>query len=126
MSALEVGNKLVQFCKEGKNLESIKTLYADDVQSIEAAAPPAGGERITKGKEGVIGKNQWWVDNHEVHESIIEGPFPHGEDKFAVIFKYDVTSKPMGGQRFKMEEVGVFHLNGDGKVAKEEFFYTMG
>lgn len=126
MSALEVGKKLVQLCKEGKNIESIQTLYADDVQSVEAAAPPSGGERITKGKQGVIGKNQWWVDNHEIHEAVVEGPFPHGEDKFAVIFKYDITSKPMGGQRMKMEEVGVFHLDGDGKVAKEEFFYTMG
>lgn len=125
MSALEVGKKLVQFCKEGKNLESINTLYADDVESIEAAAPPAGGERITKGKEGVIGKNQWWTENHEVHEGSVEGPFPHGEDKFAVIFKYDITNKP-SGQRMKLEEVGVFHLNGDGKVQKEEFFYSMG
>ncbi len=125
MSALEVGKKLVQFCKEGKNLESINTLYADDVESIEAAAPPAGGERITKGKEGVIGKNQWWTENHEVHEGSVEGPFPHGEDKFAVIFKYDITNKP-SGQRMKLEEVGVFHLNGDGKVQREEFFYSMG
>ena len=124
MSALEVGKKLVQFCKEGKNLESISTLYAKDVESIEAMAPP-GGERIAKGIDAVKGKNQWWTENHEVHEGSVEGPFPHGDDKFAVIFKYDITNKP-SGQRMKLEEVGVFHLNGDGKVAKEEFFYTMG
>ena len=124
MSALEVGKKLVQFCKEGKNLESISTLYAEDVQSIEAMAGP-DGERVVKGIEGVKGKNKWWTENHEVHEGSVEGPFPHGEDKFAVIFKYDITNKP-SGQRMKLEEVAVFHLNGDGKVQKEEFFYTMG
>ena len=125
MSAKEIGEKLVAFCREGKNLESINTLYADDVESVEASAPPAGGDRVTKGKEGVIGKNQWWTENHEVHEASVEGPFPHGDDKFAVIFRYDITSKPMGGARLKMEEVGVFHVK-DGKIAREEFFYSMG
>ena len=124
MSALEVGKKLVQFCKEGKNLDSINTLYADDVVSIEAAEMQAG-ERVAKGIEAVRGKNQWWMDNHEIHEATVAGPFPHGDDKFAVIFKYDITNKP-SSQRMKMEEVGVFHLNADGKVAKEEFFYAMG
>ncbi|MEM9071882.1 MAG: nuclear transport factor 2 family protein, partial [Myxococcota bacterium] len=118
MSALEIGKKLVQFCKEGKNLESINTLYAEDVESVEAAAPPEG-ERAVKGIEAVRGKNQWWIENHEVHEASVEGPFPHGDEKFAVIFKFDVTNKP-SGQRMKMEEVGVFTLK-DGKVAKEEF-----
>jgi len=28
MNAHEIGKKLVQFCKEGKNLESINTLYS--------------------------------------------------------------------------------------------------
>jgi hypothetical protein len=36
MSAQDTGKKLVAFCKAGQNIESVKTLYADDVQSIEA------------------------------------------------------------------------------------------
>jgi ketosteroid isomerase-like protein len=124
MSAKEIGQKLVALCKEGKNLECINTYYADDVQSIEAATPPAGGERVTSGIEGVRGKNQWWSENHEIHSAAVHGPYPHGDDRFAVRFEYDITNKP-SGMRMQMDEVGVFTV-ADGKIVKEEFFYDMG
>ncbi len=122
MNAKEIGEKLVALCREGRNMEAINELYADDIVSVEAAAPPEG-DRTASGKEAVKGKNQWWVENHEVHSAHVGGPFPHGEDRFAVHFRYDVTSKPMG-QRFEMEEMGLFTVK-DGKVVKEEFFYSM-
>lgn len=122
MNAKEVGEKLVSLCKEGKNVESINTLYADDVVSVEAGVPP-GQDTKTEGREGVLGKNKWWFDNHEVHSAEVEGPFPHG-DRFAVIFRYDITQKA-SGQRVKMDEVALFTV-ADGKVKKEEFFYSMG
>lgn len=124
MSAKEIGQKMVALCKEGKNLESINTLYAENIVSVEAAAPPQGGERITEGLEGVRGKNQWWSENHEIHSAKVSGPYPHGEDKFAVRFEYDITNKP-SGMRMQMDEVGVFTVK-DGKVIREEFFYDMG
>lgn len=124
MSAKEIGNKLVAFCNEGKNLESINTLYAENIESIEAGTPPGGRDRTTKGIEGVRGKNQWWTENHEVHSSEVHGPYPHGDDKFAVRFVYDVTNKP-SGHRMKMDEVGVFTVAND-KVIREEYFYDMG
>lgn len=124
MSAKEIGQKMVALCKEGKNLESINTLYAENIVSVEAAAPPQGGERITEGLEGVRGKNQWRSENHEIHSAKVSGPYPHGEDKFAVRFEYDITNKP-SGMRMQMDEVGVFTVK-DGKVIREEFFYDMG
>ena len=124
MSAQEIGQKLVAFCKEGQNLESINTLYAPNVVSIEAAAPPGGGERVTEGIEGVRGKNQWWVEHPEIHSAFVHGPYPHGDDRFAVRFQYDITHKP-SGMRMQMDEVGVFTVK-DGKVVREEFFYDMG
>ena len=123
MSAMEIGTKLVEYCREGRNLEAINEFYADSVISVEAAEPPEGGERTMQGIEAVRGKNQWWFDNHDLHESSVTGPFPHGDDKFAVIFDFDVTNKP-SGQRFVMQEVGIFTLEG-GKIAKEEFYYAM-
>lgn len=123
MDINEIGTKLVAFCKEGKNLESVQTLYADDVVSVEAGPPPSGGEQTTTGKDAVLGKGKWWTENHEIHSGEVEGPFPHGDDRFAVIFRYDVTNKP-SKMRFKMNEVGVFTC-ADGKVKKEEFFYSM-
>ena len=123
MSVIEIANQLVAFCKEGKNVEAINTLYADDVESIEAADPPEG-ERTTKGIEAVRGKNQWWNENHEIHESSVKGPWPHGDDRFAIHFFFDVTNKP-SSQRYKMEEIGVYTV-ANGKVIREEFFYSMG
>ena len=73
MNTLEVANKLVELCKQGKNDEAIKTLYGDDVVSVEAGAPP-GQAAETVGKVGVVGKSKWWADNHEVHDAKVDGP----------------------------------------------------
>ncbi len=107
----------------GQFMDAIKTLYADDVVSVEAMAPPTGGDREMKGLEAVIGKSQWWEANHEVHSANVSGPLVAG-NHFAVTFKMDVTSKPMGGARFTMEEVAVYTVK-DGKITREEFFYSM-
>jgi ketosteroid isomerase-like protein len=123
MSAREVGKKLVAFCKAGQNVESIKTLYADDVESIEAAAPP-GSSGVTRGKAAVLDANVKWLEAHEIHSAATEGPYPHGKDRFAVIFRYDVTNRA-SGQRMKLDEVALYTLASD-KVVKEEFFYDVG
>ncbi len=79
-----------------------------------------------QGLEAVKGKTDWWEQNHEVHGSEIDGPWPHG-DRFIVRFKIDVTAKagPMAGQRFTMDEAGLYTVK-NGKVSQEEFFYSMG
>lgn len=121
MDVKQFGEKLVGACREGKNSEFIQAHYHDDIESVEASDPP-GGQRVTKGKSAVLEKNQWWVDNHEIHRAEAEGPFPHGDDRFAVVFDYDVTFKPKN-QRMTMKEVAVFEVK-DSKVTREEFFYT--
>ncbi len=123
MSAQEIGQTLVDLCREGRNLEAVDRLYAADVVSVEAMAPPDGGERTSRGIDAVRGKNQWWIENHEVHGASVAGPFPHGDDRFCVHFAFDVTFKP-SGQRFQMEEVALYTLE-DGRVTREEFFYSM-
>lgn len=122
MSALEIGKKMVALCRQGKNLESVDTLYGENVESIEAVAMP-GMDRVAKGIEAVRGKNTWWVDNHEVHSHESEGPYPHGEGRFAVHFRYDVTNKP-SGNRMQLDEIGLYTVE-DGKIVREEFFYEM-
>jgi ketosteroid isomerase-like protein len=123
MQINEIGRRLVELCKQGKNLESIDTLYAQDVESIEASKP-AQGERVTRGIEAVRSNNIHWLEHNEIHEASCEGPYPHGDDRFAVRFAYDVTNKP-SGQRMKMDEVAVFTVAA-GKIVREEFFYQMG
>lgn len=121
MSALEIGQRLVALCKEGRNLDAIDELYADDVVSVEATTPPEG-ERVSTGIDAVRGKSQWWVENHEIHSASVGGPFPHGDDRFCVLFNFDITHKP-SGQRTQMEEVGLYTIV-DGKISREEFFYS--
>jgi ketosteroid isomerase-like protein len=121
MTTQEVANKLVKLCSEGKFDEATKTLYSQDIVSVEAGAPP-GGSRETKGFDAVVTKGEWWISNHEVHSATVEGPLVAGSH-FAVVFKLDVTFKPEG-RRFQMEEIGVYKV-ADGKVVYEEFFYNM-
>ena len=121
MTTQEIGTQLIALCREGKNIEAINTFYADDVVSVEAGGPP-GMDRTTHGKAGVIGKNQWWVENHEIHGASSEGPFPH-DDRFAVRWTYYVTHKP-NGQLCTRNAVALYTVK-DGKIGREEFFDAM-
>lgn len=122
MTTMDVGKKLVELCKLGKNDEAIEQLYSEDIVSVEAGAPP-GKDPTTRGLEGVKGKSAWWNDNHTIHSATVDGPFPNG-DRFAVRFVYDITFKPEN-KRFTMEEVALYTVAND-KIVKEEFFYSMG
>jgi len=97
-------------------------LYSPDIVSVEPVAMP-GMDQIQRGVAKIKGKNQWWADNHTIHGATVDGPYPHG-DRFVVHFKYDVTPKQTG-KRMTMDEVGLFTVQ-NGKVVKEEFFYSMG
>ncbi len=118
-TALEIGTALVNFCREGKNGQAIETLYSVDIKSIEAGSM-GGRPRETEGREGVLAKSKWWSENHTIHSATIDGPFPF-DDKFAAVFKYDVTQKA-SAKRFNMEEVAFFYVQ-NGKIVREEFFY---
>jgi ketosteroid isomerase-like protein len=122
MNTLEIGKKLVELCRAGKNEEAVNTLFSADIVSVEAGGPP-GQDTTTKGIAGVLGKGKWWMDNHIVHDAKAEGPWPHG-DRFIVRFTYDVTFKPEN-KRFVMDEAALYTV-ANGKVVKEEFFYSMG
>jgi ketosteroid isomerase-like protein len=122
MSTLDIARKLVDLCRQGKNLEALNTLYATDAVSVEAAAPP-GSEREARGLDAIRAKGAWWVANHDIHSASITGPWPH-DDRFIVGFQYDVTHKP-SGRRVKMDEVGLFQVK-NGKIVRDEYFYDMG
>ena len=122
MTALEIGKKLVELCQKGQNLTAIETLYSPNIVSVEARDMP-GMPAEMRGMEAIVGKNKWWLDNHEVHSASCEGPFPHG-NRFAVRFNYDVTNKP-AQKRMKMDEVALYTVEND-KIVREEFFYVTG
>ena len=122
MTTQEIGDKLVALCKQGKNLEAIESLYSSDIVSVEAGTMPNMAQ-TQNGIEAIKGKNKWWSENHEVHGGEVNGPYPNG-DQFIVHFKFDVTPKH-SGQRMTMEEMGLYTVK-DGKITREEFFYSMG
>lgn len=121
MSTLDVAKRYVELVKEHKNEECLRELFAPDAVSVEAGGPP-GKDRASRGLDAIREKSKWWADNHVVHNSTVDGPYPN-EDRFAVRFSFEVTFKPEN-RRFTMNEIGLFTVK-DGKIAKEEFFYTM-
>ena len=121
MSAMEIGKELVALCQQGKNLEAIEKFYSPNIVSVEAFSMP-GMDQAQTGIEAIKAKNKWWSENHEVHAAEIRGPFPNG-DRFALLLSYDVTPTH-SGQRMTMEEVGLYTVE-NGKVIKEEFFFSM-
>jgi ketosteroid isomerase-like protein len=121
MTTIEVANKLVEMCKQGKNREA-KSLYAEDAVSVEAFAPP-GMDRVSRGLAAIRAKGEWWNANHEIHSATVAGPWPL-DDKFIVGFKFEVTHKP-SGRRMTMEEMGLYSVE-NGKIVREEYFYNAG
>ncbi len=122
--AAEIATRLVSLCNDGKGTEAVNTLYGDNIVSIEAQGSDEMPARM-EGIEAIKGKNQWWYDNHEIHEMKATGPFlGHNPEQFSVLFDLDVTNKP-SGQRMKMSEVALYTVK-DGKIVQEEFQYGIG
>ncbi len=118
---VEIGKKLVDYCKQNENLKAIDELYAKEIVSLESMPSSEGTDKV-QGIEAIRRKNQQWSEEMDVHSMDIQGPFPLG-DRFAVHFKFDATEIKTN-RRMKMEEVGLYTVK-DGKIVKEEFFYTM-
>lgn len=121
MNSMEIGQKLVALCKQGKFEQATNELYSEKIVSIEAQDFDGMPARM-EGIEAVRGKGQWWADNHEVHGVEVAGPFcGHRADQFAVHFNMDVTNKP-SGERSQLNEVALYSVSGD-KIVQEEFLY---
>lgn len=120
MTLKEIADELVAGCREGHWRANLDKLYAADAVSVEAFAMGDMG-RETHGLAGIHGKHDWWEANHAVTGGKIDGPFLHGDDRFAVVFAVEGTTKP-DGKPFSMTEVGIYHVAG-GKIVREEFFY---
>ncbi|THI87597.1 MAG: nuclear transport factor 2 family protein [Nitrospira sp. CG24A] len=121
MTTIEIGKEVAALCKQGKNQEAIDRFYSPNIESVEACAMP-GMDQTQNGIQAIKGKNQWWVDNHQIHGSTVDGPYPNG-DRFILHFKYDVTPKHTG-KRMTLDETGLYTVH-SGKIVKEEFFYSM-
>lgn len=120
MSSMQVGQRLVDLCREGRNVDAVDELYAEEVVSVEPSEPTEQ-DRLTAGKAAVRAKNVWFFENYQVHGGDLRGPYPH-DNRFAVWFRYDVTPKATG-QRAVFEEVGVYTVE-KGRIVREEFYFA--
>ena len=117
MSTEEIAKKVVELTRKQAWYEALDKLYDDDIVSVEAFSM-GGDSPETRGKEGVRGKIDWWVNATEVHSFTANGPFV-AHDRFVVQYDADVTDKNSKQQR-KLSEVGVYTVK-DGKIIREEF-----
>ena len=117
MTTLEVANRLVELCRNGKVLEAQEELFADDVTSHEPAhapAPPAIG------REAALAKGKHFASMiEERHGGSFSDPIVGG-NYFSIVCKLDATMKGQG--RMQLDEICVFGVR-DGKVISEQFFY---
>ncbi|TDL84346.1 nuclear transport factor 2 family protein [Palleronia sediminis] len=119
MSRDEIAAELIAGCHEGRTRENIDRLYATDAVSVEAM--DMGQGRETRGRDAIKGKHDWWDGAMETLSQRIDGPYPHGPDRFALVFHVEARNKS-GGDVIRSEEVAVYHL-ADGAIVREEFFY---
>jgi ketosteroid isomerase-like protein len=118
----EIATRYVELCKAHQNHVALDTLFSPEAVSVEAMTMP-GSTAETRGLAAIVEKGKGGEANHEIHGAKVEGPWPHG-DRFIVRFSYDVTNKP-SGRRMQMDEMGLFTVE-NGKIVREEFFYTGG
>ena len=121
-STATVAHELVDLCKQGRNMEAIAKFYSPNIVSVESM----GNDEMPAEQHGIDairGKNEWWVENNEIHSAKAIGPFIADGGQFAVKFDYDTTFKP-SGQRMQMTEMALYTVE-DGKIVHEHFFYHM-
>ncbi|GAB5449087.1 SnoaL-like domain-containing protein [Gymnodinialimonas sp.] len=121
MDLKTLAETLVTACRTQGEAALLENHYHPDVVSVEAA-DYSGMGRETKGVEGIRGKHAWWNETFEVHGGDVQGPYLHGEDRFAVVFSIECTENATG-ERMDMTEVAIYTA-ADGKIVREEFFGT--
>jgi hypothetical protein len=118
MSIQTVGKKLVELCNQGKNFDVMRTMYSPDIVSVE------GDGEETAGQGPVIKKSEDWVADKIFHGETVAGPFFNSANpgQFVVYFTLDITHKATG-KRETLQEVGVYWVNKDDQITREQFFY---
>jgi hypothetical protein len=122
MNTEEVAKKVVELVRKQAWYEALDTLYDNDIVSVEAYSD-GGGSPETRGKEGVRGKVDWWLNAMQVHSFAAGEPFV-GHDRFVVQYDAEVTDKE-SKQRRNLSEVGVYTVK-NGRIVREEFLPRAG
>ena len=115
MSLQTVARQLVDLCNQGENFDVMRTMYHDDIVSVE----PDGQE--TAGKAAVIEKSERWAEANTIHGETVLGPFFQGTDQFATQSTWEVTRKDTG-ERTTLKEITVYTVKND-LITREAFYF---
>lgn len=120
MTTQQVADRLVELCRKGQFVEAVQELYSDDIISIE----PDGSGLPThcEGIPAIMQKGeQWNAMVEQVNSSNISDPIV-AENFFSMTMKSNMkmVNAP---EAMDMDELCVYNVV-DGKVVKEQFFYT--
>jgi hypothetical protein len=124
-ATLKVGQRLVELCTAGKNLDALKELYADNARHVEAMEGP-GCPRVTEGKANLLQKAEHFAKITKIHSATCSKPLVNG-DQFTCNMSMDCTSSegPMANQRMTMSETALYTVK-NGKITEGKFFYSCG
>ena len=86
MTIRELADRLIEANRSGQLDALLANDYAADAISVEAMAGDPSRGREIRGIEAIRAKHAWWNENMDVREADVEGPFLHGDDRFAVIY----------------------------------------
>ncbi|MEO9964717.1 MAG: nuclear transport factor 2 family protein [Reichenbachiella sp.] len=118
MNINEIAEKLAAYCREGNWSGAQEALYAENAVSLEPAGAP--NER-TEGLEAIKKKGEDFDKMIEkVHSVKISEPLV--ADRFFTLTTF-MEADFIGMGKITMEEVCVYEV-ADGKIVKEQFFYT--
>lgn len=114
-SVKEIGERLVELCREGKNRQAVDELYSEDIVSVE----PEGSPREYKGLAEIGGKHDWFDKTFETRGIKVDGPWVN-EPCFVVKFDMDCVNRADGSPT-PMTEYAVYTCE-EGKIVHERFF----
>ncbi|MFX0541633.1 SnoaL-like domain-containing protein [Roseovarius sp. S4756] len=117
---VKLGRDFVQAMQDGRGIEHVDELYAENAESVEAVIPPGRDVRIAKGRGAIKAKREDWSSTHEIHKIEADGPYVHPPNRFAVRFDAEVTQKETG-KKMNLREIAVYTVE-NRKIVREEFF----
>ncbi|MCB0637975.1 MAG: nuclear transport factor 2 family protein [Lewinella sp.] len=119
MTTQAVADRLVELCRQGQNEQAYLELFHPDAIAVEPEGAP---NATTEGLAALLAKNAEFGQSLEaMHASTVSDPLV-ADNFFAVNMMLDATFKGMG--RMKMEEIVLYQVQ-DGKIVKEQFYYTI-
>ncbi len=118
MSTQEIADRFVELCRKQEWQQIYSELYSNEAESVEPSGTPWPA---AKGMDAIAKKGEQWQGMvEEAHGMEISEPLV-ASDYFTVRMVSDNTMKGMG--RVKFEELSMYQIQ-DGKIVKEQFFYT--